>query len=89
MTNSSAKGTTYLKLVNASSKPQSLEAAITGATPFATAAVYTLSGHTTAETNSIIDPRRIVPVKSTIKTGATFNHTIPPYAIQVIVLDTK
>jgi alpha-N-arabinofuranosidase len=89
VTNDTAKGTTYLKLVNASSKPQSLDATITGATPSATATVYTLSGHTTAETNSIIDPKRIVPIKSTIKTGATFTHTVPPYAIQVIVLDTK
>jgi len=89
VTNDPAKGTTYLKLVNASSTPQPLEAAITGATPSANAAVYTLSGHTTAETNSITDPKRIVPVKSTVKTGATFTHTIPPYAIQVIVIDTK
>ena len=38
---------------------------------------------------SITDPKRIVPVKATIKIGAKFSHTIPPYAIQVIVMDTK
>ena len=89
VTNDTAKGMTYLKLVNASSKPQPIEAAITGATPSSTATVYTLSGKTTAETNSITDPKRITPVKSTIKTGAKFSHTIPPYAIQVVVMETK
>jgi len=89
VTTDTVKGTTYLKLVNASSKPQPVEAAITGATLSSTATVYTLAGYTTAETNSITDPKRIVPVKSSIKTGAKFTHSIPPYAIQVIVLVTK
>jgi alpha-N-arabinofuranosidase len=89
VTNDTTKGSTYLKLVNASSKPQPVEATITGASPSSTATVYTLSGHSTAETNSITDPRRIVPVKSSVKTGSRFTHTIPPYAIQVIVLDTR
>ena len=83
------RAVTYLKLVNATSTPQPIEAAISGATPGSSATVYTLSGKTTAETNSIDDPKRIVPVKSTIKTGAKFSHTIPPYAIQVIVMETK
>ena len=76
----------YLKLVNATSTPQPIEAAISGATPGSSATVYTLSGKNTAETNSIDDPKRIVPVRSTIKTGAKFSHTVPPYAIQVIVI---
>ncbi len=89
VTEDSAKGVTYLKLVNATSTPQPIEAAISGATPGSSATVYTLSGKTTAETNSIDDPKRIVPVKSTIKTAAKFSHTIPPYAIQVVVMETK
>jgi alpha-N-arabinofuranosidase len=89
ISNDTAKGKAYLKLVNATSTPQPIETSITGATPGASATVFTLSGKTTAETNSITDPKRIVPVKSTIKTGAKFSHTIPPYAIQVVVMDTK
>jgi alpha-N-arabinofuranosidase len=89
VTNDTAKGVTYLKLVNATSTPQPIEAAISGATPGSSATVYTLSGKTTAETNSIDDPKRIVPVKSTIKTGAKFSHTVPPYAIQIVVMETK
>jgi alpha-N-arabinofuranosidase len=89
ITNDPAKGVAYLKLVNASSTPQKIETSITGATPGANATVYTLSGKTTAETNSINDPKRVVPVKSAIKTAAKFEHTVPPYAIQVIVMETK
>lgn len=88
ITNDPAKGTAYLKLVNASSTPQTVEATITGATPSSTATVYTLTGHTTAETNTILDPKRIVPVRSSIKSGPSFTHIIPPYAIQVIVMQT-
>ena len=89
VTNDTAKNTTYLKLVNASSTPQTVETSITGATPSSTATVYTLAGNTTAETNSTADPIRIVPVKTTIKVGATFTHAVPPYAIQVITISTK
>jgi alpha-N-arabinofuranosidase len=89
VTNDPAKGVAYLKLVNASSTPQSIDTSISGATPGSTATVYTLSGHTTAETNTIDSSRRVVPLKSTIKTGATFTHTVPPYAVQVVILSTK
>jgi alpha-N-arabinofuranosidase len=89
ITNDPAKGTAYLKLVNATSTPQPIEVNIAGATTSSSATLYTLSGKTAAETNSIDDPKRIVPVKSSLKTGAKFSHTIPPYAIQVLVLGTK
>lgn len=89
ITNDPTKGVAYLKLVNATSIPQPINTTIIGATPSTTATVFTLSGHTTAETNSISDPKRIVPVKSSIKIGANFTHTIPPYAIQVIVMEAK
>ncbi|HEY8997548.1 MAG TPA: alpha-L-arabinofuranosidase C-terminal domain-containing protein, partial [Edaphobacter sp.] len=89
ITNDPAKGTAYLKLVNATSTPQPIDINITGATPGSSATLYTLSGKTTTETNTIDDPKRIVPVKSSIKTAAKFSHTIPPYAIQVVVMEVK
>ena len=79
----------HLKLVNASSLPQSVEVKLTGAPhvhPKAT--VTTLSGKTTQDTNSITDPTRIVPVVSTITNAApTFTHTLPSYSIQVLDID--
>ena len=89
ITNDAAKGSAYLKLVNASSMPQPIQATLTGAALASTGTMYTLSGNTMAETNTITDPKRIVPVRSSIRTGSTFTHIVPPYSIQVIVMETK
>ena len=76
----------YVKVVNASSKAQPLEIHLTGKDkPAATATVTTLSGNSTAETNSIADPTRIVPVQSRVSDVFTdWRQTFPPYSIQVI-----
>jgi alpha-N-arabinofuranosidase len=85
-----AKGVVYLKLVNAASRPQNVEIALTGAGKVSpTATLITLSGSNTAETNSISDPRRIVPVKSSVKIGDRFTHTMPPYSVQIIAAEVK
>jgi alpha-N-arabinofuranosidase len=90
VTNDAAKGLVYLKLVNAASHVQTIDVSLSGAGSVAhSASLVTLSGKTTAETNSISDPRRIVPVKSSIQAGDTFSHTMPPYSIQVIVVEAK
>jgi alpha-N-arabinofuranosidase len=78
-----------LKLVNAASTPQAVKIDLTGATHVhSKATVTTLSGKTTQETNSIADPTRIVPVVTNIaNAAATFTHTVPANAIQVVDLD--
>ena len=90
VTNSPSEGTVDLKLVNATSVPQSLEVNLTGAKNLQpTASLTTLSGHTTSETNTIDDPKRVVPVKSEIKAAASFRHVVPAYSIQVLELRTR
>jgi alpha-N-arabinofuranosidase len=76
----------YVKVVNASSKAQSIEMQLTGKDkPAGTATVTTLSGHSTAESNSLADPARIVPIQSEISgVSSDWHHTFPPYSIQVI-----
>jgi alpha-N-arabinofuranosidase len=50
----------------------------------------TLRGNTPEETNSITDPGRILPIATTIHNAATsFEHTMPPYSIQVLDIQTK
>ena len=90
-TTDDAEGKLYLKLVNGTSDPQPVSLHLNGAAKIAPEAVLeTLAGTNPAETNTITDPKRIVPVKSTLKNlGASFNHTMPPYSIQVIELSTK
>ena len=90
-TTDAAKGRLYLKLVNATTVPQPISLHLSGATKLAReATVETLSGSTTAETNSITDPRRIVPVRSTLRgVSENFSHTVPPLTVEVMEIGTN
>jgi alpha-N-arabinofuranosidase len=91
VTRDAAKGALYLKLVNASSDPQPVEIALSGAPSVArTATLMSLTATNPAETNSLAVPTRILPVKSILSNAsAKFTHTVPPYAVQVIELHVK
>jgi alpha-N-arabinofuranosidase len=91
VTHDPGKGKVYLKLVNASSTEQPVQIELAGASSIRnTATLVSLTGTNDAETNTISDPKRIVPVKSTIEhSAATFAHTVPPYSVQVIDLEAK
>jgi alpha-N-arabinofuranosidase len=90
-TYSPEKGTLYLKLVNASSAPQAVTIQLDGTTDVEkNARQITLSATNTQETNTITDPERIIPVEHPLKDiGASFNHTLPPYSIQVLEIKAK
>ena len=83
--------TLFVKLVNASSMAQLVEIRLNGTRHVrGNAAVTTLSGRTTQETNSIAEPTRIVPMKSTVtNAGPAFTHTVPRYSIQVLELSLE
>jgi alpha-N-arabinofuranosidase len=78
----------YIKLVNASSTEQQIELKLTGAVHVhSKAAVTTLGGKTTQDTNSINEPTRIVPMVTSIaNAGKSFAHVVPKYSIQVLDL---
>jgi alpha-N-arabinofuranosidase len=79
-------GTVYLKLVNASSTPQQVKISLAGANSVKpTAKLVSLSAPSTATTNSITDPKRVMPVESTVKgVGKDFTRTVPAYSIEVL-----
>jgi alpha-N-arabinofuranosidase len=84
----SAKKQLYLKLVNASSDPKPLTLALPGSHPASNAKVVRISAPDTQTTNSIEDPKRIVPVESSLHNASSnFSLTLPPYSIQVIQFD--
>ena len=90
ITGSAAKKKLYLKLVNASSDPQSIDLNVDGAKLAPSAKLITLHANDTQETNSIDDPDRIVPVESTLhNVSAHFHHTVPGLSIQVIEFDEQ
>ncbi len=80
-----------LKLVNASSSDQPLSLAFNGLPAGdGTLRVETLKGNTTWSTNTIADPNRIVPMKSSKKISRDrLTHVMPPYSIQVIEVNLK
>ena len=80
-----------VKLVNASSTEQPLAIRLNGlGAGTHTAHIDTLKANTTWATNTIAQPERILPVKSTatIK-GDRMQHVMPGYSIQVVEVDLK
>jgi alpha-N-arabinofuranosidase len=89
-TRNAAKGVVYLKLVNASSAAQTVKVSLTGASSVkATAKLTSLSAATTAASNSITEPRRVVPVESVVKVGKEFTRTVPGYAVEVLEIEAR
>lgn len=91
VTRDRAKGMVYLKLVNASSAAQEVKISLDGAMDVkGSARLVRLSAATTAATNSINDPKRVVPVESTVKgVGKEFTRTVPGYSIDVLEMEAQ
>lgn len=89
VTRDSAKGTIYLKVVNCSETPQATEVKINGvASVGGEAKCVVLSSASNADTNSITDAKKIVPVESTIGgVSADFSHTFPGYSVTVLQIE--
>ncbi len=89
VTHDPVKKLLYVKLVNASTEPQDIDLHVEGARSTGAGTVWTLRGSNRAETNSIGDPKRIVPVRSVLKVGTQLHHSVPPLSIQVLILPAK
>jgi alpha-N-arabinofuranosidase len=89
-TRDTAKGLLYLKIVNASPQPQPLEIKLDGASIAAAGKLVTLEAKTTTDTNSITDPKHIVPVTEPVTgLGSTIHRTFAPLSINVLEIHTK
>jgi alpha-N-arabinofuranosidase len=90
VTNSSTKKKIYLKLVNGNSEPRKVAIQIESAKAIKPEAVLeTLGGANPAATNSITEPDKIVPIKTTLhNVKGTFDHTVPAYSIQAFEFST-
>ena len=78
----------FIKVVNGSSDKLALSIAISGVPAVGKqATLTTLSGKTPGATNSIANPKAVVPVERKIAIGsATFEQTFAPYSINVLDL---
>jgi alpha-N-arabinofuranosidase len=91
VTRDSKTGKLYLKLVNATDSPRSLTIQLKGASNIAKSAkVLSLTAPTLQSTNTLQEPKKIIPVESKIaNAGPEFVHTLPPNSIEVVELETK
>jgi alpha-N-arabinofuranosidase len=91
VTTQASTGKVYLKVVNGVPTPQDLEIDLSGVSGITGPARLTrLHALSPADTNTITDPKHIVPVESTLPvSGTKVKHTIPGYSFELIEIDTK
>ena len=87
-TRDSQSGIIFLKLVNTAGAPQNVQVEIAGVKGIdATGQVIALSASKPEDTNSITEPRKIVPVTTEESGfGTEFKRVLPPYSITVLKL---
>ncbi|HZD47736.1 MAG TPA: alpha-L-arabinofuranosidase C-terminal domain-containing protein [Silvibacterium sp.] len=90
-TRDAQKGKLYLKLVNGSSLPQDVNLQLAGSGKIgSTATLVSLHALTNEATNTILEPTKIVPVKTQLRSvSADFHHTVPGYSIEVLDIDVR
>jgi alpha-N-arabinofuranosidase len=90
-TRDTASGTTYVKIVNRSGKPQQVNVSVSGLTSIApTGRTITLSSANISDTNSIVDPHKVEPVTADVTgLGTDFIQTVPANSITVLELSGK
>ncbi len=90
-TRSSSAGTIYLKAVNTSSAPQTVNINLKGAKQVSPEGVsVVLTSANPKDTNSIDDPAKVVPVTSKIGNVAqNFSPTFAPYSVTVLQLEVR
>lgn len=87
-TTDTASHTTYLKLVNAVADAQKLNIKLDGVTKVKSKAKkIELKSARPDDTNSLSQPRNIVPQQSTQKVGKQFDITLAPYSVTVLVIE--
>ena len=86
-TRNSKSGEIYLKLVNPEANAESLQIEIKGVGSVASKASVTTLAGSPEDTNSIRDPRHIVPLTTTLRhLQPSFTYTVPPHSIVVLKL---
>lgn len=88
VTENTAKKQIYLKLVNGSSDARAVDIKLPGAKLAPSGKLISLTAHDPEETNTIDQPKAIAPAESALSgVSDSFHHRVPPYSIEVLVLD--
>lgn len=88
VTRDSRSGAILVKLVNAGETPQTVQLDVRGLPALKPAATETTLAAAPAETNSIDQPTKVVPVTRPVSgVKPAFSHTLPPYSIVLLRLE--
>jgi len=84
-------GTIFLKVVNNLGTPQPVKIEISGVASIAANGTATvLKANSRDDTNTLQEPKKIVPVTEKVKgLGTSFTRTFPPYSITILELSAK
>lgn len=89
-TKNSKSGKIYLKHVNPEMRPQTVTIELKSAAGLRSSATETVLAAPPDETNSIDQPKKVVPTTRRISGVApTFTHTFPPSSVTVLELQTR
>jgi alpha-N-arabinofuranosidase len=84
-TRDSKTGTIFLKIVNREKDPTPVHVSLPGATIATQGRSFTLSAASPGDTNSILQPDKIVPITAMVDGfSADFTKTFPPYSITIL-----
>ena len=84
-TRDSKTGTVFLKIVNREKDPTPVHVTLAGATVADQGRSFTLSAVSPNDTNSILQPDKIVPITAVVDgLSADFTKTFPPYSITIL-----
>jgi alpha-N-arabinofuranosidase len=91
VTRDSKTGVVYLKVVNPLATPQEVHVDLKGAASVAaTGESVIMKSDSLDATNSITEPKKIVPVTARESgLGASFTRTLAPYSINILKISTK
>jgi alpha-N-arabinofuranosidase len=90
VTRDGKSGDLTIKLVNAQESAQTVRIDVRGIRGMDSTATETTLGAAPAETNSMEEPSRVVPLTRKVRgVRPTFSHTVSPYSISVLHLDTR
>jgi alpha-N-arabinofuranosidase len=89
-TRDSRSGELFIKIVNRSSTSQAVHFSLTGLSSVASAGrTITLSGQGPDATNSIREPKKIIPVSASVSgLGSDFTQSLLPYSVTILELKT-
>jgi alpha-N-arabinofuranosidase len=77
----------YLKVVNGGSTSQTLTISVKGAKVKGRGTMTVLTSAKSTDTNTINEPRKVVPVTKKQKTGNLFKITLQPYSVNVLTMN--